>query len=88
MKDEDQGKVVEGLMRKMEEFGASLDDEERAAFVSLIGQGRAAGQVKGVSSKEFRQALDFLVANRIGKIDVARRKDDDGFWAQWAQRQY
>ena len=83
-----EGQQLEGLIGKLEEFGSSLDDEERAALTSLISGGAAPPTKGGVSAEEFKGALEYLRASRRGRIDVQRRKDDDGFWAQWAQRQY
>lgn len=79
---------LEGLFTKLEEFGASLDDQERAALTGLVSGGASGPTKGGVSAEEFRSALDYLRASKLGRIDVQRRKDDDGFWAQWAQRQY
>lgn len=77
----------ESLFGKLEEFGASLDDQERAALTELVSGGVAGPAKGGVSAEAFRSALDYLRASRAGRIDVQRMKDD-GFWAQWAQRQY
>lgn len=82
-----EGRGLESLLGKLEEFGASLDDQERAALTELVSGGAAAPSKGGVSAEEFRSALDYLRASRRGRIDVQRRPDD-GFWAQWAQRQY
>lgn len=78
---------LDSLFDKLEEFGTSLDDQERAALTELVSGGAAGLPKGGVSTEEFRSALDYLRASRRGRIDVQRRPDD-GFWAQWAQRQY
>jgi hypothetical protein len=31
---------------------------------------------------------DLLHAALAGRLDIQRMREDDGFWAQWAQRQY
>ncbi|WP_162802807.1 hypothetical protein [Ornithinimicrobium avium] len=89
MEKKEPGNVGDSLLRKLEEFGGTLGEEERAAFVQLLGGQGAPTVEKGrVSKEDFRKALDFLAASRAGSFEVSRMRDDDGFWAQWAQRQY